>query len=109
MRPRRAACSAKAFDSAEETVVHFVYHTLLFQHLVIIKVVLAALLAGFVLPAWMRYIVPAGMKTRDDHLKEVKAQRERGQHFASGDTGHLHGGEDDVETSGSVGTGSDSE
>mmetsp|Transcript_56283 Transcript_56283/g.163205 ORF Transcript_56283/g.163205 Transcript_56283/m.163205 type:complete len:710 (+) Transcript_56283:61-2190(+) len=78
----------KAFDSAEETVVMFVTEVLDFHHEVIVKVVLAALLAGFVVPAWMWYIVPIGMKDREHHAADVRRHKRRTSLYAAGSLGH---------------------
>jgi len=83
----------KAFDSAEETVVHFVWHVLHFEHVVIVKVTLAFLLAGFVVPAWMKFIMPVCMKDRDTHSREVARATKQTWKFALGKLGH-HGAVD---------------
>jgi len=56
----------KAFDAAEETIVHGIG-----SHFVISKVFLACALVIFVTPAWMWYIVPKAQKSEEQHAHDV--------------------------------------
>lgn len=88
----------KAFESAEETVAHYLEKECHFKHEVILKVLMAVILAGFLLPAWMKYIVPATMKEHSEHRLEIERSRSQHEEWELGLRGHRHHSLDDEES-----------